>query len=67
MDRRLERAAGTLDEPFDSDPFDPVSLAETAGAVSEIATGNRSARMTGRTRPASLQASTLGTYLQNSE
>ena len=64
MDRTLERAAGALNEAFDSDPFDPVSFAETAGAVSEIATGNTSARMTGLT---GLQASTLGTYLQNGE
>jgi hypothetical protein len=64
MDRTLERAAGTLNELFDSDPFDPVSFAETAGAASEIATGNKSARMTGL---AGLQASTLGIYLQNGE
>jgi hypothetical protein len=49
MDRTLERAAGALNEPFDSDPFDPVSFAEAAGAVSEIVTGSKSARMTGRT------------------
>ena len=64
MDRTLERAAGALNELLDSDPFDPVSFAETAGAVSEIAIGNTIATITGRT---GLQASTLGTYLQNAE
>ena len=65
MDRTLERAAGALNELFDSDPCDPVSFAETAGAVNEIVNGKTSARITGRSGRTGIRASTLGTYRQN--